>query len=135
MRALLVLLLLACAPALPPPPSPAGDTMLYRWWGGGQREPTTMHHFLFGMMEECLGIKGQPVEGIGWISAEFIQRSDYIRLAGLWIHEPRMIVLTHQTWGSPAIVSHELIHDLMGLGNVDHARAEFEACSIKDWVP
>ena len=134
MRALLVLLLLACA-QLPAQVPPSEEMMLYRWWGGGPREPTTMHHFLFGMMQECLDIEGQPFEGINWISADFIQRSDYTRLAGLWIHEPRTIVLTHQTWGSPSIVSHALIHDLMGLGNVDHARGEFEACSIKDWVP
>ncbi len=133
-RALVVLVLLACA-QLPAQIPPSENMMLYYWYGGGPRQPSTMHHYIFEMMGECLGIEGEPFGDIRWISADFVMRSDYRRLAGLWISEPRTIVLSHQTWGDPAVISHEIIHDLMRLGNADHDRSEFTDCAIKDWVP
>ena len=132
-RVLAAVLLLACAGTTPVQVIPIPSD-LTRWYNGVPRLPTTMHVYIYRMMEECLGMKGEPFELIQWFSADFVLRGDYERLGGVWTREPRRIVLDTRVFNDPVIVSHELAHDLLG-GTAVHGTERFERCLIRPLGP
>ena len=134
-RVLAVVLLLACA-GTTPVETPAPHDNLTRWWNGVQRAPTTMHVYIYEMMQECVGIEGEPFETIQWISVDFLLRADYQRLGGLWIGNGRIILLAHQRFNDPVVVSEELLHALLPMGEYDdpHDDPRFQRCLIKQYV-
>lgn len=126
----IALVLLACAS--PGPVQTPGPDNLTRFWNATTRPPTTMHLYIYRQMEECVGFTGEPFETLRWISADFILRgADYQRLGGLWISGERMIVLAHQRFNDPMVVSEELLHSLLGGGDADHEDPDFQRCVIK----
>lgn len=138
MRALAALLLLACGGTLPvvqqgPPP----DADFTRFYGEVPRTPTTMHSFIYAMMEECVGVKGD-FSLIRWFDADFVINSHFQRVGGIWIKAPRIIVIDAKVFSEPPVISHEIIHDLLGGGNADHDDVSgdtyFERCTIKQIV-
>ena len=88
-----------------------------------------MHSYIYRMMEVCTRVDGPPGV-LAWYTAHFIQRPDYQRLAGLWIAEPRMIVLDKTMANDPPTVSHEALHDILG-GNAAHGSQLFQRCQIR----
>ena len=131
-------LLAGCAGSAPSPRGVAPNSSEYgsviRWWNLEPMYATTMHLFIYQMMERCLDTEGD-FWGLRWFTAEFIQRSDYARLSGLWISSPRQIVLDRRVANDPVVVSHEELHDLLRSGNLDHEDPRFEECSVKRLVP
>ncbi len=134
-RILAVLLLVACAHGVPAQTPPPGGLTL--WWEEEERLPTPMHRFIYHMTAECLGmnVTDEDFAGISWFVADFIQMPDRTRLGGLWIREPRQIILDrNRTWNHPEYISHELIHDLTN-GEVEHGDPLFDECTVKTLAP
>ncbi len=133
-RTLLTAVLLACAGTTTPSPvSLLAPDNLWRVYEGRPRNPTTMHVYIYEMMQECLGIRGRPFDEISWISADFVQRADYRRLSGVWFGELSVIVLDHQRFNDPVVVSEELLHSLLGSNDITdpHDDSRFKRCLIK----
>ena len=132
-RLFAILVLLACASPGPVQQTVAGLDSLTRFWNPTERQPTTMHLYIYRQMEECVGFKGEPFESIQWISADFLLHDDQ-RLGGLWISGDRIIVLAHQRFNDPVVVSEELLHSLLGGSDADHVDPRFLRCVIKELV-
>ena len=114
-------------------PSVPGDTTVVHWWSARPMTPTTMHAYVYMLMEECMGTVGDFWR-IRWYSADFLLRSDYQRVAGLWIADPPRIILDWRVANDPVTTSHEILHDLPG-ATVDHDAPRFDQCEIKRLVP
>ena len=100
------------------------------WWNLTPTQPATMHLYIYGQMEECLGIEGGNFGEIQWAVADFVMRADFVRLAGLWMDNPRRILLAKDRFNDPSVVSHEIIHDLTR-GAAEENGPAFERCEIK----
>ena len=133
-----VVLLVGCAGSLPEPPasSPEYGTEI-RWWSLQPMMPTTMHAYIYTMMEECSGARGDFWR-IRWFSADFVQRADdYERLGGIWISAEQrpVIILDRRLVNDPLTVSHEELHDIIRGGAADHEDPRFTGCEIKRIIP
>ncbi len=108
---------------------PDQEPLSIHWWNAQPRDPSTMHLYVFREMEECLGIEGD-FAGLSWFSADFILRSDFVRLGGFWVAAPRRIMLAADMFDDPPTVSHEIIHDLTN-GVAQENGPAFKRCEIK----
>ncbi len=127
--AVLLASLLACAGL--PAQEPDDSTRVVRFWNAEPRQPTTMHLYVYRQMEECTGLDGD-FYAIQWFSADFLLRYDFERMGGVWVGDPRLIVLAEQRFNDPVTVSEEILHDLLvDSEGDDHEDERFKRCLIK----
>ncbi len=105
------------------------EPLVIYWWNARPTTPNTMHLYIYRQVEECLGIEGDW-DGLLWYVSDFILRADFVRLAGLWVTDPRRIMLAEDKVNDPSVVSHEIIHDLTN-GKASEGDPVFERCEIK----
>ncbi len=128
-----VISVLACGGTASPggaqvvPPEPVE----IRWWNEVPFVPTTMHWFIYDQVEKCLDKTG-AFSRVRWFKADFMVRAhDFQRIGGIWIPSPRKIVLDKAVINDPTVVSHEVVHDVLGRGNEAHGDPGFERCTIQ----